>query len=269
MTLKKTYAEDQVHDRWESVYRQNPLESQHNDMIMNRIMVQVRPPRDAVFLDAGCGTGDHAIRIARWGYRCVGFDISQEVLRRAQRRVSDHGLSSKITLVCGALEDAPFGKEVFDVVHCRGVLMHIPCWEKALDHICRALKPSGKIVILENNHRSLEMKIVLLVRKLVSRESKLARTPAGLEFWSEENGNPFLVRFANIRHLIDQLKKRRVHTLKRFGTEFWDINRFPSGFVRNGVIWFNLAGFALHFPSRACSGNAIVGEKDATFLNGC
>jgi ubiquinone/menaquinone biosynthesis C-methylase UbiE len=263
--LKRTYAEDQVHDRWESVYRQNPLESRRNDKIMDRIMIHTHPPPGAVFLDAGCGTGDHAIRIARRGFCCTGIDISQEVLRRAQLRVSECGLTSRINLVCGALEEAPFDNEVFDVVHCRGVLMHIPEWERALGHLCRILKPGGKIVIMENNHKSLEMKIVLLIRRLVSRVSRLARTPAGLEFWSEENGNPFLVRFANIRYLIEYLEKRQLRILKRFGTGVWDINRFPSGFVRNGVIRFNLVGFSLHFPSTICSGNAVVAEKEGSF----
>lgn len=263
--LKQTYAGDQVHDHWESVYRQNPLETRRNDKIMDRIMTYIHPPPGALFLDAGCGTGDHAIRIARRGFCCVGIDISREALRRARHGINECGLGSRISLVCGALEEAPFGDEVFDAIHCRGVLMHIPEWEKALDHLCRVLKPGGKIVIMENNHHSLEMKIVLLVRKLVSRESKLVRTPAGLEFWSEEGGNPFLVRFANIRHLIEQLEKRRLRILKRFGTGVGDINRFPSGLVRNGVIRLNSVGLSFHFPAGICSGNAIISEKQTSF----
>jgi len=164
-------------------------------------------------------------------------------------------------LVCQGLEDLSFKSEIFDVVYCRGVLMHIPKWEAALYHLCRVLKPGGRIFIAEENHRSLESLIVLLIRKIRRGKSRLVKTIAGLEFWSEQNRNPFLVRVANTDYLINQLQQNQVRIVRKIATEFLDINRFPSGFIRNDIIRFNRLWFFLHFPFSLSGGVGLIGEK--------
>lgn len=262
MPLKETYAQDGVHDHWESVYRGNRTQNGLNDAMMDRILEQLgRTPGD-LFLDAGCGTGEHAIRIAMRGYSCIGVDISENVLRRAARNVAANGLTSGVSFVCHALEELPFAKSTFDAVHCRGVLMHIPEWEKALANLCRVLKPGGRIVILENNHRSVEAALVSLVRRAQTRSSRVVKTEGGVEFWSEESGQPFVARVANIRVLGGRLEALGVRVLKRMATEFWDVGRFPAGIARRGVVRWNQLYFSLRLPSVFSSGNAIFGEKE-------
>lgn len=261
MILKETYARSEIHDHWESIYRDNSIENEFNDIIADRILQYLNPPPNAFFLDAGCGVGDHSIRIAKRGYRCLGVDISENILRRATKNVVACGLESKVSFVCQALEEMSFQEATFDAVHCRGVLMHIPQWEKALANLCSVLKPGGRIVIMENNHKSLEAAIVMLVRRIQARKSKLINTPAGLEFWSEENGQPFLARIANIATVIKELESRRVWVLKRIAAGFWGIGRFPAGLVRNTVVRYNRLYFSLGLPPSFSIGNAIIGEK--------
>ncbi len=43
-------------------------------------------------LDLGCGTGNHALRLARRGYNMTGVDLSPEMLRRAETKAVDAGL---------------------------------------------------------------------------------------------------------------------------------------------------------------------------------
>lgn len=261
MPLKKTYARSEIHDNWESVYRGNPIENRFNDRIMDRILQYLNPPPNALFLDAGCGVGDHAIRIAERGYRCVGVDISESILHRAKKNVVERGLESRVSFVCQALEEMLFEEATFDAVHCRGVLMHVPQWQKALANLCRWIKPGGRIAILENNQTSLEATIVLVVRCIQARKSKLMNIPAGLEFWSKENGQPFVVRIANIATLTRELESCQVRVLKRFAAGCWGIGRLPAGFVRNAVIRFNRPYFSLGLPPSVSMGNAIIGEK--------
>jgi len=116
---------------------------------------------------------------------------------------------------------------------------------------------------MEANHRSLEMAIVLAVRKVQPRNSKMIKTEGGFEFWSEEGGQPFVVRIANIQRLTSALEANRTRVLKTLAHEFWDINRFPAGALRNAVMRYNYLYFLFRLPRFACIGNAIIAEKQA------
>lgn len=263
MPLKGTYSQDELHNRWAAVYRGDPLQDTLNEAVAERILEDLDLPSGSRFLDAGCGTGEHTIRIAGHGYPCVGVDISENVLRRAAKKVAASGLAHRVSLVCHALEEIPFADASFDAVHCRGVLMHIPAWGRALANLCRVLKPGGRIVILENNHNSVEAALVMLVRRTQTRGSRLVRTDGGLEFWSEESGRPFLARIANVPALGRQLELHGVRVLKRMATEFWDVGRFPAGVARRGVTRWNQFYFNWGLPAILSSGNAIIGEKSS------
>jgi len=259
--LKSTYEKENIHQEWELVYRQSGLQKFNTEM-MDRVIQYINPPEQALFLDAGCGTADHSMRVARKGYKCVGVDISETVLGKAKQNIRQYKLDGNVFLFCQDLEDSAFKDDIFDVIHCRGVLMHIPNWEKALANLCRALKPGGKMIIIESNHKSIEAWIVLLVRKIMNRESSLVETDGGLEFWSDKDGDPFVARMANIKHLMHALKKNRIKVKNVFATEFFDINRFPEGILRNIIIKYNYLWFHLGLPSLFCAGNAILGEKE-------
>ena len=261
MILKQTYAQEQIHSHWESVYRGHPALNRFNDKVVDRTLKHLNRPPNALFLDAGCGIGDHSLRIAERGYRCVGVDLSETVLKTARKNAAVRGLASRISFECQALENLTFDDDTFDAVHCRGVLMHVPQWEKALASLCRVLKPGGRIAIMEGNHKSLEMAIVLAVRKVQARNSKMIKTEGGFEFWSEENGEPFVVRIANIHRLSSALEANRTRVLKTLAHEFWDINRFPAGPLRNAVTRYNYFYFLSGLPRFWCIGNMIIAEK--------
>jgi SAM-dependent methyltransferase len=44
-------------------------------------------------LDAGCGTGEHALFFAARGHRVVGIDFVPEAIRRARQKATERGLS--------------------------------------------------------------------------------------------------------------------------------------------------------------------------------
>ncbi len=261
MDLKQTFERHEVHNAWESVYRGNPLQDRFNSLIWDRILAHIRPGPSAVFLDAGCGVGYHCLAVAGRGYRCVGVDISECVLKEAQHNASQARLADRATFACEKLERLSFATGTFDVVHCRGVLMHIPEWEKALEELCRVLKPGGKLVILESNTTSVEAYVAGALRLARKPASRLSRTPGGLEFWSEQEGRPFVTRITRVSHLTGRLREFGVTPVKRFATEFWDINRFPAGATRNLAVTFNRLCFTLRLPAFLSMGNAILGSK--------
>jgi SAM-dependent methyltransferase len=44
-------------------------------------------------LDAGCGTGEHALCFAARGHRVTGIDFVEEAIRRARRKAAERGLA--------------------------------------------------------------------------------------------------------------------------------------------------------------------------------
>jgi len=269
MRLKKTFDDDSIHSQWDLSYRCNRLQNTLDDQIIGWIIDKIKPPRDALFLDAGCGAGHHTLRIAKKGFRCVGVDISETIVKRAKKTAEQSCLASRVCFICDALEDLKLPSDFFDVVHCRGVLMHIPDWQKALANLCRVIKPGGKIVLMEANITSVGTFLTLLLRRLKGGKSTKTQTPAGIEFWTERGGQPFLFRIADVRYLARQLRTFDIDDVKKFATEFWDINKFPRGALRNAAIMFNRFWFSCQLPAYFSSAVAVIGEKCISAPRSC
>jgi ubiquinone/menaquinone biosynthesis C-methylase UbiE len=261
MKLKETFEHRAIHDGWEAVYRGNELQDRLNARMLERIFARLGSPPGALALDAGCGAGYHSLALARRGCRVIGIDISSHILDQAAASAARAGLDERVEFRCDSLEDLSFPDETFDLVHCRGVLMHIPDWTRALEQLCRVLKPGGKIVIFESNSTAVESVLVKLLRRLRSNRSRLVRVSGGLEFWAEQYGLPVVTRIADINCLMEELRYHGVEPLARLATEFWDIFRFQNRVSRSLAISFNRLWFGLRLPAALSMGNAVLGRK--------
>lgn len=94
-----------------------------------------------LILDAGCGTGGNAVRLAQLG-RVVGLDIARPALNLCLQR----GLQG---LVQGSVEMLPFPSSTFDLVTSFDVLYHMAIRDDvaALRELHRILKPGGRLLI--------------------------------------------------------------------------------------------------------------------------
>lgn len=102
-------------------------------------ILDARPPGDA--LDAACGTGRHAARLAAGGHRVVGMDTSPEMLDRARARVPD----AEFRL--GDLRAIPAPDDAFDVVVCALALAHLTDLAPVYAEFARVLRPGGRLVV--------------------------------------------------------------------------------------------------------------------------
>jgi SAM-dependent methyltransferase len=106
----------------------------------------------ALILDAGCGTGRHAVPLARAGYRVLALDRSRLLLATARRAA--HGAPWP-HFVRGSYAELPFKGRVFDAVLCLGTALGYLGDEgdrAALREFRRVLVPRGRLVI-ETLHR--------------------------------------------------------------------------------------------------------------------
>jgi len=85
-------------------------------------------------LDLGCGTGGHALILAKRGYRIVGVDRSEEMLNIARSKSKDANLS--INFIKGDITDINL-KEKFDAVISMFAVMSYQTTNSAISGVCR------------------------------------------------------------------------------------------------------------------------------------
>ena len=100
-------------------------------------------------LEVGVGTGISLPDYSR-ANRLVGVDISEPMLRKAQGRVTEHGLANVDTLAVMDAERLGFPDGFFDVVVAQYVITTVPDPEATLDEFARVTRPGGEIILV--NH---------------------------------------------------------------------------------------------------------------------
>ena len=104
-------------------------------------------------LDAACGTGQHAIALARRGYEVMGADLSGAMIEHARENAAAAGVDVEFVVAgLGALHG--LGR-TFDAVLCLGnSLPHLLTAEAvdgALADFAAVLRPGGLLVIQNRN----------------------------------------------------------------------------------------------------------------------
>lgn len=102
-----------------------------------------------VLLDVGTGSGQLLEMLAPRAARAVGIDISSEALRLARANVHGAGLSH-CELQKGSMYDLPFAAATFDTVTIDRVLASAARPLAAFAEIARALKPHGRLIVIED-----------------------------------------------------------------------------------------------------------------------
>ena len=88
--LRKTLADGEIHRKWVNTYR---TEKNHRfyEMAFDAILREIHPPKGAMFLDAGCGSCQHSLRLAQRGFRVTAVDFSDSALALARENIRDEG----------------------------------------------------------------------------------------------------------------------------------------------------------------------------------
>jgi ubiquinone/menaquinone biosynthesis C-methylase UbiE len=100
------------------------------------------PP--GVALDAACGTGRHAARLAALGHTVIGVDISREMLALASAKVPAGDFRR------GDLSALPVPDRHVDLIVCSLALTHVPDLAAVFAEFARVLRPGGHLVICDS-----------------------------------------------------------------------------------------------------------------------
>ena len=117
---------------------------------VNHMLVDHWLPAEGSALDAGCGRGVEAVRMARRGLLVTALDISLGLLRHARRRAAKAGFLDRVTFVEADLtEKLPLPEDYFDIcLALTGVLGHVgDRYREAAANLVACCKPSGLVVV--------------------------------------------------------------------------------------------------------------------------
>ena len=114
---------------------------------------EINYDKTARILDIGCGTGRHAIELAKRGYNVTGIDLSESQLKRAKEKASAENL--EISFIRYDARKLSYLNE-FDLVImlCEGGFSLMETDEmnfQILQNASNALKPQGKLIFTTLN----------------------------------------------------------------------------------------------------------------------
>jgi SAM-dependent methyltransferase len=122
-----------------------------------------------VIVDFGCGPGNDLVGFGHFSRpaRLIGIDVSRQVLSLAERRLALHRIQAE--LICtGQTCGLPLDSGSVDLVHCSGVLMHLPNPEKALAEFRRILRRDGYAQVMVYHYDSLWMHLYVAYVKMLA-----------------------------------------------------------------------------------------------------
>lgn len=133
-------------------------------------------------LDAGCGMGDVARRLAqRHGLLVHGIDILDFNVEEARKRSTKHGLDDSLSFEMMDYSRLTFPDDSFDGVYTMETLVHAEDSAEVLKGFYRVLKPGAKLVLFEYSHDD-EDKMSMDARRALREVNELASMPSFQRF---------------------------------------------------------------------------------------
>ena len=167
---------EQAYDRWAPIY----------DLVFGGVFsmgrdaaIQATNKLGGRVLEVGVGTGI-SLPLYSPNVRIFGTDISEEMLKKAKRRVAEGNLKNIEGLSVMDAEKLEFPDNAFDVVMAQYVVTAVPNPEAALDEFARVLRPGGELIILTRvsadagMRRFIEQRLQPVVRRLGFRTAEFA-----------------------------------------------------------------------------------------------
>lgn len=135
------------------------------------------PKPGTLCLDAGCGTGNLAVKLNQAGSQVIGIDYSNEMITKARKK------NERIKFEFADLDaQLSFVDNTFDGIVSNNVIAYLSNPKNALMEIYRVLKPGGTIVVatLRENWSPLTVYKEHLKRKGLLHTLKVIFPLAGL-----------------------------------------------------------------------------------------
>ena len=125
-----------------------PADGQLGEALTSALLQEIGPVGVGELLDIGTGNGELLTALARRARHAVGIDISSAALRVARTRLHGAGLSH-CEFRRGDMYELPCDDASFDTVSMDRLLARAARPVDALREAARALRPSGRLIVVE------------------------------------------------------------------------------------------------------------------------
>ncbi|HEU4397160.1 MAG TPA: methyltransferase domain-containing protein [Actinomycetota bacterium] len=177
-------------------------------------------PSGALVLDAGCGRGAVALRMATsFGLRVEGVDILAGDIRRAQRKAARHRAPNRPRFQVMDYRRLRFPDGHFDGAYTMETLVHAVDSAAVLGELHRVLEPGGRLVLFEY---SMAPRGELIARQrrvfdAIIAESAMHSLPGFVH-----GCFPALLHAAGFRDVtVEDVSERMLPMLRRLAQLFW------------------------------------------------
>lgn len=125
--------------------------------LIEKLLDEVNNPKgeSLQILDAACGTGMHALALAKAGYQVAGADFSAEMIKKAKLNAASAGMELRFEAIGFGSLTSVFGESRFDAVLCLGNSLPHLIQDEDIDFTLidfyACLKPGGLLLIQNRN----------------------------------------------------------------------------------------------------------------------
>lgn len=149
--MGKRILENEVMLSEEEVIAYDKLVKQYFEILHTGFAITVlnTSPEKGAFLEVGTGTGWIAIAIAKLNPKCriTAIDLSDAMLKVAEKNAEDEGVSHRIKFLKADAKSLPFPDQTFDSTFSNNMMHHIPNPIEMVNEMCRVVKEDGAINI--------------------------------------------------------------------------------------------------------------------------
>lgn len=135
-------------DAFSEEHEYNVFTEASNLRLIQKIIDFSSMKKGKLIADLGCGSGIFTKLLKNLGYRVIGLDISQGIIRLGRKNKPD------ISFIVGDVEYLPFHTESLDGIILSGIVHHLPNFMQLAKEVYRVLKPDGVFVAFDPNRRN-------------------------------------------------------------------------------------------------------------------
>ncbi|MEM7680992.1 MAG: class I SAM-dependent methyltransferase [Planctomycetota bacterium] len=260
----EVYEADQTIEDWADHYY-HPVAVRYYDRAVPAMLRQMGVQPDQLVLDAGCGTGVHSLRTARYGARVEAMDISHNMLKNAQQLIEKEGYGNRVTFSHQDVTALTYDDAAFDHAFNWGVLIHVEAFEKGLDELVRVVKPGGSIALYVTNKTALDHKAERLARIVLRKPGvPMKQTPFGPGATWPMNGAEIYTMQADAKAISAYLAKTHglTRTFRGIG-ELTEAQWRVKGPARLALHHVNRLAYTYGLPASLSATQVLVFKKPA------